>query len=317
MLPKTRRLRQLFEARGLDPIIEVDGGENRESAGQAIEAGANAIVAGSAIFRSPDLCRRDRRYPRRLAVDREGTQMISASKAKVEVLADPEALSRRVADWVLELAMAKDGEFAVALSGGSTPQGLYERLAGPPYIDAFPWFRTHWFWGDERFVPHDNPLSNYRMVREALLSRAPIPAINIHSIPTEGLSPEASASAYASDLKSFYGTERLDPARPLFDVNLLGLGSDGHTASLFPGTAALTERDRWVTAVIGAKAEARITLTYPTLESSRHTAFLVAGKGKRAIFDRLRRGDDSLPAAHLRPTGTLCIFGDVAAVAIG
>ena len=86
---------------------------------------------------------------------------------------------------------------------------------------------------------------------------------------------------------------------------------------MFPGTAALTERDRWVTAVIGAKAEARITLTYPTLESSRHTAFLVAGKGKRAIFDRLRRGDDSLPAAHLRPTGTLCIFGDVAAVAIG
>ena len=161
--------------------------------------------------------------------------MISASEAKVEILADPEALSRRVADWMFELATAKSGVFAVALSGGSTPQGLYERLAEPPYIDAFPWSRTHWFWGDERFVPHDNPLSNYRMVREALLSRAPIPAINIHSIPTEGLSPEAAASAYARDLKSFYGMDRLDPARPLFDVNLLGLGPVGILPRCFRG----------------------------------------------------------------------------------
>ena len=114
--------------------------------------------------------------------------------------------------------------FAVCLSGGSTPQRLYELLAGPPYRDKFPWSRTHWFWGDERFVPHDDALSNYRMVREALLSRAPIPAINIHPIPTEGISPEKAAAAYERELKSFYGAEHLDPARPLFDVNLLGLG---------------------------------------------------------------------------------------------
>jgi 6-phosphogluconolactonase len=239
--------------------------------------------------------------------------MISASEANVEIFADLEALSHRVADWMLELATEKKGIFAVALSGGSTPQRLYECLAMPPYIDAFPWSRTHWFWGDERFVPHDNPLSNYRMVREALLSRAPIPDINIHAIPTEGLSPEAAASAYARDLKVFYGAERLDAARPLFDVNLLGLGPDGHTASLFPGTTALTERERWVTAVIGAQAETRITLTYPTLESSRHTAFLIAGKGKRAIFDRLRGEEASLPATRLHPSGTLCIFIDKAA----
>jgi 6-phosphogluconolactonase len=240
--------------------------------------------------------------------------MTSPSEAKLEILANPEAMSRRVADWVLELATAKEGVFAVALSGGSTPRRLYEDLAGPPYRDAFPWSRTHWFWGDERFVPHDDAQSNYRMVREALLSRAPIPATNIHPIPTEGVSPEAAASAYERELKSFYGAERLDPVRPLFDVNLLGLGPDGHTASLFPGTAVLAERDRWVAAVVGAKPEARITLTYPVLESSLNAVFLVAGKEKRAALARLRRGDDSLPAARLHPTGTLRIFGDAAAV---
>ena len=115
--------------------------------------------------------------------------MTSPSEAKLEILADPEALSRRVADWMLELATAKDGAFAVCLSGGSTPQRLYEHLAEPPYRDRFPWARTHWFWGDERFVPHDDALSNYRMVREALLSRAPIPAINIHPIPYRRAQP--------------------------------------------------------------------------------------------------------------------------------
>ena len=152
------------------------------------------------------------------------------------------------------------------------------------------------------------------MVREALLSRAPIPTMNIHPIPTEGTTPDDAACAYERELKFFYGAERLDPARPLFDVTLLGLGPEGHTASLFPDTAVLAERDRWVAAVVGVKAEARITLTYPALESSRNAAFLVAGEAKRATLDRLRRGDDSLPAARVHPTGTLWIFGDAAAV---
>ena len=235
--------------------------------------------------------------------------MTSPSEATLEILADPEALAHRVAGWLLSEATSKDGVFAVALSGGATLRRLYEHLAEPPWRVGFPWSRTHWFWGDERFVPHDDGLSNYRMVREALLSRAPIPAINIHPIPTEGVSPEAAAFAYERELKYFYGAERLDPARPLFDVTLLGLGLDGHTASLFPGTAVLAERDRWV----AAEAEARITLTYPALESSRRAAFLIAGAGKRAMLDRLRRGDASLPAARLRPTGKLYFFGDAAA----
>jgi 6-phosphogluconolactonase len=238
--------------------------------------------------------------------------MMRPADAKLEILADPEALSRRVADWMLEAATTKDSVFAVALSGGSTPRRLYEQLAGPHYRDRFPWSRTHWFWGDERFVPHDDALSNYHMVREALFSRAPIPASNIHPIPTEGAAPEAAASAYERELKSFYGDDRLDPARPLFDVTLLGLGPDGHLASLFPGTPVLAERDRWVAAVVGVKSETRITLTYPALESSRRAAFLVAGEEKRAIFDRFRRGDENLPAARFRPIGTLCLFGDAA-----
>ena len=105
--------------------------------------------------------------------------MTVLSEASLEILADPEALARRVADWLLAMATARDSAFVVALSGGTTPRRLYEHLAGPPHRDAFPWSRTHWFWGDERFVPHDNALSNYRMVREAMLSRAPIPAANI------------------------------------------------------------------------------------------------------------------------------------------
>jgi 6-phosphogluconolactonase len=240
--------------------------------------------------------------------------MTASSEARLEMLTDPEALSRRVADWMLALAGTKDGAFTVVLSGGSTPRRLYQLLAGPLYCNKFPWRRTRWFWGDERFVSHDDTLSNYRMVREALLSRAPIPAINVHPIPTEGTTPDKAAATYERELKSFYGAERLDPAQPLLDVTLLGLGPDGHTASLFPNAAVLAERDRWVAAVVGAKSEARITLTYPALESSRNAAFLVVWEEKRAALARLRRGNDSLPVAHLHPTGTLWIFGDAAAV---
>jgi 6-phosphogluconolactonase len=239
--------------------------------------------------------------------------MTNWSDAKLEILADPEALARRVAEWLLAAATAKDGVFAVALSGGSTPRQLYRLLAEPPYRDEFPWSRTHWFWGDERFVPHDDAQSNYRMVREALLSRAPIPTVNIHPMPTEGINPAAAAAAYERELKSFYGAERLDLARPLFDVTLLGLGPDGHTASLFPGTTVLKERDRWVAVAVDAKSETRITLTYPALESSRQVAFLVSGVEKRDVLARLRCGDEDLPAARLRPKGALHLFSDAAA----
>ena len=230
-----------------------------------------------------------------------------------EVLADPKILARRVACWLYALTKAKDGPFAIALAGGGTPRSLYALLAEPPFVDELPWSRMHFFWGDERFVPPDDELSNFRMAREAMLSHAPIPAANIHAMPTTGLTPEEAAAAYERELQSFYGVDLLDPRRPLFDVVLLGLGADGHTASLFPGAAALKERKHWVAAVTDANSVARLTLTYPALESARHTAFLVAGEEKRAILNRFRKGDASLPAALLHPSGMLNVFADAAA----
>jgi 6-phosphogluconolactonase len=241
---------------------------------------------------------------------------MSASDIKLEILADPEALAVRAADWLFEAAATKSGPFAVALSGGSTPRRLYERLAAPPYRDEFPWSRTHWFWGDERFVPVSDPQSNCRMVRESMLSHVPVPTVNVHPIPTAGVGARAAADAYERELRSFYGAERLDPARPLFDATLLGLGPDGHTASLFPGTDVLKERNRWVAAV-DTQLGMRVTLTYPAIASSRRVLFLVEGREKRDILGRLLRGDPALPAAHVRPAGTLSVFADAAALATG
>jgi 6-phosphogluconolactonase len=228
------------------------------------------------------------------------------------VAKDPEALAQRGAEWVADLAANSRGDFAICLSGGSTPRRLYQLLAEPPYRDALPWDRVHWFWGDERFVAWDHPDSNYGMVWKAMLSRAPVAPQNIHGIAGNGGLADA-VRAYERMLKSYYGSEALDPARPLFDINLLGLGPDGHTASLIPGTSALEERDRWVTEVVGARPEPRITLTYPVLESSRHTAFLVAGADKRAILARVLAGDHALPAARVCPVGELIWFVDAMA----
>jgi 6-phosphogluconolactonase len=227
----------------------------------------------------------------------------------IEVLADADALSHRVADWLTGEAAQTEGRFAIALSGGSTPKHLYQILAQPPHRDRFPWARTHFFWGDERFVPHDHPDSNYRMAREALIDHVPIPPENVHPVPTEG-TPDEAAAAYEATLRAFYGTAELDPARNLFDVVLLGVGSDGHTASLFPGTAVLEERNAWVKAVVGVKAEPRITLTYPAIASSGTVAFLAEGEGKREIVARVRSGDPTLPAARVTTRGRLRWFLD-------
>jgi 6-phosphogluconolactonase len=191
-----------------------------------------------------------------------------------------EALAHDVAEWLCARAQASDGEFTICLSGGSTPRRLYEWLASSALASRFPWSRAHWFWGDERFVPHDDPASNYKMACDALLARVPVPGDHIYAIPTEGMSPEEGAAAYETTLKHFYGAETISPNRTLFDVTLLGIGEDGHTASLFPGQPALQETRRWAVAVVDAKSGPRITLTYPALNSSRDVAFLVTGEEK-------------------------------------
>jgi 6-phosphogluconolactonase len=225
----------------------------------------------------------------------------------------PATLAKSVAEWLCALAQASERSFAVCLSGGATPRQMYERLATPAIASRFPWSRVHWFWGDERFVPHDHPDSNYGMARDAFLSRVSAPADNIHPIETAGLSPEQSAAAYEATLKRFYGADTLAPARPLLDVTLLGIGEDGHTASLIPGQPALRESRRWVVAVLGARSEPRITLTFPVLDSSRDVAFLATGRGKRDVVARAQAGDQALPAARVRPIGRLHWFTDLAA----
>ena len=242
------------------------------------------------------------------------SELNSAKKGDIVVLNDPAAVARHVAEWLIEKALAKQGAFAIGLSGGSTPKTLYSLLATDEFRSRFPWDRTHIFFGDERFVPHDHPDSNYRMAREAMLAHVPVPNAQVHAWQTEG-DPEHAALHYADTLKRFYGGDTLDPARPLFDVQLLGLGEDGHTASLFPGVAALQERTAWTAAVIGAKPEPRLTLTYPTLDSAQYVAFLAVGEGKRDILARAIAGDEALPAVHVVPVGTRILFTDEAAAA--
>ena len=232
----------------------------------------------------------------------------------LDIQPDGAAVARRAAAWVTERALATPGRFAWSLSGGSTPKALYALLAAEPFVSRFPWDRTHVFFGDERFVPHDHPDSNYRMAREAMLAHVPLSEAQVHPWQTDG-DPEHAALHYADTLKRFYGGDTLDPARPLFDVMFLGLGEDGHTASLFPGVGALQERTAWTAAVVGAKPEPRLTLTYPALDSSRAVAFIANGEGKRAILARVLAGDEALPAAHIRPVGELLWFTDTAAMA--
>jgi 6-phosphogluconolactonase len=212
--------------------------------------------------------------------------------------------------------LAADGPFRVSLSGGSTPKTLYELLASDGFRDRFPWQLVSWYWGDERFVPYDHPESNFRMTREAMLAKAPVPPENIHPVPTNGI-PDDAARRYEQTLQESYGAAVLDPRRPLFDITLLGLGPDGHTASLLPGEQVLNERKRWVAAVAHGRPEVRITMTYPVIESSRRVAFLVAGDEKAAVFSAIRAGNSQAPAARVQPVGGLFWFVDQAAAGEG
>lgn len=231
----------------------------------------------------------------------------------IDVAEDAEELALRIARFVAARISGARKRFGLNLSGGSTPKRIYELLGARDLSVPADWRKVHLFWGDERFVPMDHQDSNFRMAREALIDHVPIPPSQVHPVLTGAGTPEKAAALYQETLQKFYGGTALDPARPLFDVTLLGLGEDGHIASLFPGTKALEERTAWVTPVIGAKPEPRISLTYPALESSHEIVFAISGAKKRDILARVLAKDLTLPAARLAARGTLRVFTDRAA----
>jgi len=241
--------------------------------------------------------------------------MAPADHRKIISVADPAALAKAAADRILARIAANAARVAICLAGGSSPKQLYQLLATDAYRNQIPWDRVHWFVGDERFVPATDPLSNIAMMRDAFLDRC-APAANIHPIPTDSADPNEAARGYERELKSFYGAIELDSARPLFDVVLLGVGPDGHTASLFPGYPAVEETGRWVTDVPKAHVEPfvpRVTLTLPALGSCREMLFEASGAGKRPILTRVFAGED-LPANRAHSTGQTIWLVDAAAL---
>lgn len=218
-------------------------------------------------------------------------------------------MARRAAEWFAQTASVAAGSVRISLSGGSTPKELYMLLAGDDFRARLPWNRMEFFWGDERLVPYDDPASNYRMAAETLLSHVPVPSEHINPVPVNG-TPREAAARYERLLKEVYGADRLDPARPLFHIMLLGLGADGHTASLIPGQPVLEERDHWVAAVAEGRPEARVTLTYPAIESSATIAFVATGAEKAKAVRLARAGDPSVPAGRIRTDAEVIWFLD-------
>jgi 6-phosphogluconolactonase len=219
---------------------------------------------------------------------------------KVQVLEDVDALARTgagiIADLAAEVTAKSSRHFAIALAGGSTPRHLYEKLAAFASVD---WANWEVFWGDERWVAADDRDSNARMAQESLLGNVGIPSDQIHPVPTHLASPEKAAESYAEELIRVLGPE------PIFDLVLLGLGLDGHTASLFPGAQALDEIGRSVVAnSVPGLDTYRITFTFPTINQSRHVLFIVSGLEKAPMVRRVLQptdGDAPVPAAGVRP----------------
>ena len=222
----------------------------------------------------------------------------------VEVLPDQPALIERSLKIILEKiqsAISERGQFTIALSGGSTPKPLYEAIAS----QNLPWEKIHVFWGDERYVPPDHPDSNQGMARQAWLDRVNMPAANIHPMPTDEADPAVAASKHEEQLRDFFKVQVGE--FPVFDVILLGMGDDGHTASLFPHTEALQVRDRLVT--VGNKdGQPRLTFTVPLINSARCVLFVVAGSNKRSALAEIfsATGDDqTYPSRLIQPQGEL------------
>ena len=226
---------------------------------------------------------------------------------------DREGLSREAARRLLGAVKETREQpvaFRIALAGGSTPRRLYEILTTEEFRSRIPWKHIHLFWGDERMVPRDHPQSNFRMVYESLLKHVPLPSQNIHPVQSQS-SPEEAAASYEKELREHFG--RL--GTPSFNLILLGLGADGHTASLFPGAVALAQKQRLVVAHrSGVRGADRVTLTLPVLNNARRVFFLVSGENKASALKVALTGAGSLPAQQVSPRkGKLVWLVDAAA----
>lgn len=237
--------------------------------------------------------------------------------AELRVFPDIDRLSEALACSIAEriaLAVRTRGSCSLALSGGRTPRALYDRLARD-HRQGVPWAHVDIFWGDERYVSPEDERSNYRMASGALLGHVPVPAANVHRMPTEPGDPRDAAVAYERVLRTYFGTRW-----PRFDLVLLGLGDDGHTASLFPGSPALDETERWVVAVTGpSESSVRLTLTLPAITHAAAIDVIVCGRSKAEPL-RLALADDPdpqrCPASAVRRTdGALVWWADAAAAA--
>lgn len=209
-------------------------------------------------------------------------------------------------DQLAHQAVLQRGRFSIALAGGSTPRRLYERLAEPPYRDQIDWSRMDFFWSDERAVPPDSEHSNYFLAYEAWLWKVPVAAHRVYRMPGEADDVENAAARYQQQIATVLGHPASGPP-PQFDLILLGLGEDGHTASLFPHSDVLAEPVRWVAVSQSPRPPAiRLTMTYPILNAARNVMFLVTGKGKADIMAQVLEGPHDpqrLPAQAVRPSG--------------
>lgn len=237
-------------------------------------------------------------------------------KPATHILPDEPALYRAAAERVVQIAAEATGargSFHLVLSGGRTPEGLYVELARPEFAARMDWQHTHVYFGDERSVPPDHPDSNFRLAHERLLSRVPVPATQVHRI--AGERPAAQAAVEYADLLAHHAP--VENGFPHFDLVLLGMGLDGHVASLFPGTEALAVADAAVAPVYVEKLQTwRVTLTFPVLDRARHVLLLVAGAKKSAVVRRALRespGTDPIPVQRLRPQGEVEWFLDAQA----
>ena len=239
-------------------------------------------------------------------------------QAETKVFSDRDALSSAAAARWLAIyreSVARHGTFCVALAGGSTPRLLYRALSGPAISAAIEWPRVHLFFGDERAVPPDHPDSNFRMARETLLEHVPVPESNVHRMETEIGDMEMVASRYEEVLKEL--VPATDGGVPQFDLVLLGVGPDGHTASLFPDTDILQQRERYAAAVyVKQKSTWRVSITFPVIDCARHVLFLVAGADKYPVVKRILSdaGEEPLyPVQMLQPAGSVEFYLDAAA----